>query len=115
MSDQQHIQFWQRLRRIDENHRKLSQGYVATMNPDGLVVPRPERRASYNMGRVLLSCLAIMLAFKVYLLVHLGTAGYQDRVTALQNGSTLERVGAYTMVADPVTVWIADLFAPGKS
>jgi len=108
MADAKQIQFGQRLRRIDRNHRQVSRGYVASMNHDGLVIARPRKQSSGFPLRGLFLCLLTLLAFKGFLFAQLGESVYTDRVALLQSGTIVEKVGAYAMKADPVTLWIAN-------
>lgn len=48
------------------------------------------------------------MVIKSLLLMQIGEANYQDRVTRLQAGGHVETAGAYVMQMDPVTVWIAE-------
>ncbi len=112
MADAKQIQFGQRLRRIDRHHRKLARGYVATVNHDGLIVARPRRRTSLFPLRGLFLCLLTLLAFKGFLYAQLGETSYAQRVALLQSGTVVEKMGAYAMQADPVTIWIGDQIRP---
>jgi len=112
MPDAKQLQFGQRLRRIDKQHRKLARGYVATMNHDGLVVARPRKQSSGFPLRGLFLCLVILLTFKGFLYAQLGPTAYADRVTLLENGTIVEKIGAYAMKADPVTLWISARIEP---
>lgn len=107
MAEIQHAEFGQRLNQIVNKHRKLSRGYVAKMNSDGLIVARPVRKNSHNTARALIVCLAVLFSFKVFLHQQIGAEAYGARVEILQNGTIAERIGAFAMVADPITVWLA--------
>ena len=110
MSETQYTEFGSRIQKIERHHRKLAKGYVKTMNPDGLVVARPNRRSSGLPARGLLLTLAAMLVFKVFLLAQIGIEDYNDRISVLENGSGPEKVGAFAMKLDPVTQWLAGQF-----
>ena len=112
MADAKHIQFGQRLKRIDRHHRKLARGYVTSINPNGLIVARPSRQTSLFPLRGLFLCLLTLLAFKGFLYAQLGPTAYGERVALLQSGTIVENMGAYAMKADPATVWIAGQMAP---
>ena len=107
MTDANYIQFWQRLRRIDRNQRKLSQGYVTSMNHDGLLIARPRPKEVKLTWRGVAYIVIVMMAFKIFLYAQLGPLAYQEKVIAMENGSLAEQIGAYVMVADPVTASIA--------
>lgn len=108
MANTKQLQFGRRLRRIDRNHRSLASGYVTTVNDSGLIVALPERKSSHQVARSLFFCLVILMAFKAFLLTQIGAVAYHDSVALLQNGTIVEKFGAYVMVADPVTVWVSD-------
>ncbi|MGI1662972.1 hypothetical protein ACRDNQ_12085 [Palleronia sp. KMU-117] len=107
-----HIQsFDERLQKIDKRHRQLARGYVMSVNHDGLVIaePKPQRR-SFPWRGTLLILLGLMI-FKGFLHFQIGTTAYDERVARLSEGTVIEKVGAYAMTADPVTVWISAQFA----
>lgn len=108
MADAKQMQFGKRLRRIDSNHRRLANGYITTMNHDGLLVARPRPKEVRLTWRGVAYMIIIMMAFKIFLHAQIGAEAYQERVIALQNGSVAEQIGAYAMVADPITVAIAN-------
>lgn len=107
MSEAQYAEFGQRIRRIDRHHRKLAKGFVTTMDGDGLVVARPQRKSSGAVARGLFLCLVSLLCFKGFLLAELGADVYIERMAQMQGGSTFEQFGAYAMRPDPVTQWLA--------
>ncbi len=107
MADAKQIQFGHRLKRIDRSHRRLAQGYVTSVNHDGLIIARPARRSSGMPLRGVFLCLTVLLTFKAFVYAQIGAAAYADRVALLESGTIVEKLGAYVMVADPVTVWLA--------
>lgn len=110
MSEAQQIEFGDRIRRIGRNHRKLAKGYTTTVTEDGLVVARPYRKPSGWASRALFLFLVMLLVFKAFLLAQLGTTAYGERVAQLEQGSFVEKMGAYAMKPDPVTLWMANQF-----
>lgn len=111
MSASQFDEFDRRMRRINRRHTKLSQGYVTSVNSDGLVVAKPRRRRTGKTIRgVALMIVAIML-FKGFLHAKLGPTAYQQRVDTLAAGSVVEQGGAWIMTADPVTLWLSGQFS----
>lgn len=107
MADAKQMEFDQRIRRIDRTHRKLSKGYVTAIDADGLIVAKPQVAVSRSPLRGIFLALAVMITFKAYLFGSLGAEGYGERVALLQQGTFIEKIGAYAMAADPVTVWIS--------
>lgn len=105
--DQHQREFDTRLRRIDRRHRKLSGGFVAAVGHDGLIVAKPRRRRL----RVPLAGIALVaigvIAFKGIVHSQLGPATYDARIAALAEGGQVERVGAWVMQADPLTLWVS--------
>lgn len=108
MSASQFDEFDRRMRRISKRQSKLSHGYVTKVNPDGLVVAKPQRRSYRGLMRGLVILIAVMMIFKGVLYTQLGAAAYEARVTSLKEGSVVEQSGAWVMTPDPVTVWLSD-------
>jgi hypothetical protein len=100
--------FDERLRRIDRQHRTLSRGFVLAVNRDGLIVAKPETSRFRFPWRVLLLLLVAVMGFKVALHAYIGPEAYADRLERLGDGTIAERVSAYALHADPVTVWISN-------
>ncbi|WP_170372023.1 hypothetical protein [Ruegeria arenilitoris] len=97
------LEFDQRVHRLTKKHNKMSRGYRATMRKDGLVVMKPQRVRSAVPAKVLLLCLCGFFAFKAFLLSNLGPTGYQYRVDALNEGTSVEQAGAWIMQIDPLS------------
>lgn len=106
-----HLQFEERLRRLDQNYRVRSRGgWLRTAGGDGLYVRRVSRsRRSFPLrGAMLL--LAAGFVFKGFVLSDLGEATYNQRVETLASGTPVEQIGAWVMQADPLSHWIAAQF-----
>jgi hypothetical protein len=105
--DRHQQEFDTRLRRIDRKHKKLASGFVAAVSHDGLIVARPRRRRM----RVPFAGLALVavgiIAFKGIVYAQLGAATYESRIATLAQGSQVERVGAWVMQPDPLTLWVS--------
>ena len=101
------LEFDQRITRLNKKHQKLSRGYRATLRSDGLVVMKPQRMRSAVPAKVLLLCLVGFFAFKAFLLSHLGPTAYETRVESLNQGTPVEKAGAWIMQADPVTAFFS--------
>ena len=107
MSASQFDEFERRMRRISRRHSKLSHGYVTSVNSDGLVVAKPQRRSHRGTLRGLIVIIAVMMVFKGFLHAQLGPIAYEERVAALAAGSIFEQAGSWVMTADPVTEWLS--------
>jgi hypothetical protein len=105
--------FDDRLRRIDQQHRAMSRGFVLSVSRDGLVVAKPESRRARFPWRVALFMLLAVMGFKVMLHAYMGDGAYNERVTRLANGTTAEQIGAYVLAADPITVSVSN-FVTGQ-
>ena len=112
MSASQYDDFDQRMRRISRRHTELSRGYVTSVNHDGLVVAKPRRRMGRGTVRMLIVLACALVAFKAFLFAQLGADAYAAKVTALSEGSAVEKAGAWLMTADPVTVALGAQIAP---
>lgn len=103
MSDANRDDFGARLKRIDRTHRKVAQGYVTSVNHDGLIIAVPRRRrVRVPFGGIALIAMAV-IGFKGLVHAHLGAVAYDERISSLSAGSSVEKVGAWIMQADPVT------------
>lgn len=100
--------FDKRMERILRKHQNIAHGYVPVLTEDGLIVAAPKKRPLRLPLRLFATTLILAMAFKVMLFVAIGQAAYNERVAALQAGGEWERVGAWIMTADPVTVWLAE-------
>jgi hypothetical protein len=100
--------FDNRLRRISKSRVKLAKGYVSVVGDDGLIIVKPRRKRIQLPIRGALLLFVGFLGFKAMVLVSLGQPVYMDRVGILENGTAVERVGAWVMQADPLTVMVAD-------
>jgi hypothetical protein len=112
MAYAQNISFDKRLQRINKSHDRLSRGYVMAVNPDGLVVMRPQRRQVHFPLRGILLLAVATMAFKAFLYAEIGPGTYQDRVARLGGGTLPEAAGAWLMQADPVTVYLGSELKP---
>lgn len=106
--NEQYREFGTRLKKIDQRHRKLADGYVSAISQDGLIVAVPRRRRL----RVPFAGLAMValgiIAFKGIVHAHLGPTSYDARVERLAAGTGVEQAAAWIMQADPLTLWAAD-------
>ena len=100
-------EFDDRLRRINEKNVRMKGGYVTTVNRDGLIVVRPQRKRSVLPWRGFLFLILGFIGFKTLLMAGLGFGNYQDRVDALNAGGIVERAGAYLMQPDPISHTLA--------
>lgn len=104
MSAYQFDEFERRMRRINRRHTKLSQGFRTEVNDDGLVVAKPhKRRGGATLRGIVLIAVVVML-FKAFLHAQLGVLAYDERVQSLAEGNAIEKVGAWVMTPDPLTL-----------
>ena len=108
MSAYQFDEFERRMRRINRRHTKLSQGYVTTVNDDGLVIAKPHRRKRGSALRGLALIAIVVLVFKGFLHAQLGIDAYDERVEQLAGGNAVEQAGAWIMTPDPVTLMLSE-------
>jgi len=103
------VSFEERIRKILQLHERLRYGTVSKIQNDGLVVQRPKL---YNPKFPVLGLLVLVVAgvfFKAYIYAGLGAAEYDQRIEKLAEGSIFERLGAWIMQADFVTVALSHL------
>ncbi|MEO1195649.1 MAG: hypothetical protein AAFX45_05700 [Pseudomonadota bacterium] len=112
MGDANQRNFEVRMNKINRRHKRLSRGYVMSVNHDGLIIAQPKARQSWIPWRGILFALVGTILVKAVMLAQVGTAEYQARVTNLAAGNQFEQIGAYVLTADPATQWIAGQMAP---
>ena len=107
------LQFNNRLRLLGRKHTKMANGYTTQLRSDGLIVVKPRRaaRRGFPLKGIVLLALGL-LGFKALILASLGPDGYAERVAKLQDGTFVERGGAWVMQADPATQILANLVGP---
>ncbi len=101
------LEFDQRVSRLAKKHQKMSRGYRTQMRPDGLVVMKPQRVRSAIPMRFLVLCVLCFFAFKAFLMASLGTTSYEARVSRLNDGTPVEKAGAWVMQTEPVSGFLA--------
>ena len=112
MTDANYARFNQRLHEIESRHRNQSSGFVRLVERNGILAPaeRVRGRRGLPVRGIVLSLLTF-LAFKGFLMAHLGAVTYVNRVAQLESGTLVEQMGAWAMRADPVTLWISEQIA----
>lgn len=113
MADMHQKHFANRLERIERGHRNLNGGYVKLEERNGLLVPvkKVRSRRGFPWRGLFLVLLTFML-FKATLLAYVGPVSYVDQHAKLENGSFVERMGAWAMRPDPATVFLSGKVAP---
>ena len=96
--------FDQRVSKIYDRHRALSEGASYSIGPDGLIVAVPHRRFVPRFpGKGLLLLLGSAVAFKAALFVASGEATYNNRLEEMAQGRPVEQAMAWLMQPDPAT------------
>ncbi|MBS9715869.1 hypothetical protein ACFFUT_02095 [Pseudohalocynthiibacter aestuariivivens] len=108
MADLHLNSFEERNRRIVRRHKKMANGYVTSINQDGLIVAHPRRRAPNLPWKGFALTVVLFLLFKGFLYANLGPITYGERVDKLNQGTIVEQAGAFLMQADSVTIWFAN-------
>lgn len=94
-----------RLDRVVRKHERMrTNGVVHRVGKDGLIRSRPRLiRPQFPIKGVFL-IIALLVMFKALLFAQIGAGNYAIKVNDLRNGSSIERVGAFVMQEEPVTV-----------
>jgi len=107
-----HAQFAKRIELLGRKHRKMQHGYVTRVGRDGLISVLPKRgKRSFPMAGLYLIVL-VFFGFKAFTLAAIGPVTYNERLSSLNNGSSVEQIGAKMMAIDPVTEALAGLTGP---
>jgi hypothetical protein len=105
--------FDRRLKRVNRRHNRMrDNGVVARIGKDGLISAYPRCRLPSFPLRGFVILFAAALLYKGFLLAYLGPQTYDNRVSALNQGSIVEQAGGWLLQADPATQAIAGLIKP---
>lgn len=101
--------FGERILKIEEQRSsRVKNGYIHEMRADGLIVARPRAyKPSFPLRGLLMVVVGFVL-FKTLVVISVDEATYDERMTALQDGTTVEQVGAFFMQDDPLTSGLAE-------
>ncbi|WP_299623823.1 hypothetical protein [uncultured Tateyamaria sp.] len=106
--------FQKRLSTLGRKHAAMAKGYDMQMRRDGLVVVKAKRGGAgrfFPLKGLVLLVLGFFV-FKGFMLASLGDITYNERVAKLNQGTSLEQVGAQVMAIDPATAFLAGIIAP---
>ncbi|MFK7743528.1 MAG: hypothetical protein AB8B47_00630 [Roseobacter sp.] len=96
-------QFEERLQSLEHKHKELARGYVAKLNPDGLITVEPKQQRRGGWTLLLLAVALGGVLFKAATLSIVGKAVYETRIDTLNAGTTFEKICAWVMQIDPFT------------
>ena len=109
MSDPNLANFYGRIARIERAHAK-GYGFEAngTLGRSHYFRPVRQRRP---LLRLTIFAFVCVFGLKGAILYNLGAESYDARVARLQTGKDFDKLGAWFMQADPVTIWVATRIA----
>jgi hypothetical protein len=109
MVDRNLENFYGRLGRIDRIHQ--AGGGFEAAGAIGMSHFRTKRR-SRRLGLLapLVLIMMTVVVIKAGVHVSIGDELYQERIVALRNGDQAEKIGAYVLQADPLTLMLAEQF-----
>ena len=111
MNTPQFQTFYARLKRIERIHRQGG-GFEAEGTLGQSFYTRLQRRSRRSVLRPVVVMLASVIGTKAVLMASLGTEDYAARLVNLEQGTTVERAGAFLMGMDPITLQLAGWLAP---
>lgn len=97
------MEFEARLSSLERKHKELAKGYVAQVNPDGLITVAPREKRGMQRLRVLSALFLGFILFKIVTLSIVGPAVYDNRLVELRVGTGPEQISAWIMQADPLS------------
>lgn len=97
-------QFEKRLASLERKHKELAAGYMARINPDGLITVEPKSKRSGLTARLIALLIIGVMAFKVIAVALAGPVVYQGRLDKLMAGTEFEKAAAWIMQIDPLTL-----------
>lgn len=113
MADRNMNTFEDRLDRIKRDHRGLASGYVRLEERNGTIVPVRKVRARHGFPwRGLFLVLLAFVVFKSMLFSMLGPVRYVEHHARLEQGTVVERMGAWALRPDPATIYLSEKITP---
>lgn len=106
-----HTTFDRRVRVLNRKHDAMSTGYTTMLRKDGLIVVQPARARARFPFKFLFILVVGLILFKGFVLASVGPEGYDTRVAALAEGTTVEKAGAWVMQSEPATQFVAKQIA----
>ncbi|MDI3336505.1 hypothetical protein QKW60_08815 [Defluviimonas aestuarii] len=108
MVDRNLQNFYGRIGRIEKIH-KAGGGFEA-QGTLGMSYYNAQRRSAHRRGFLAPLVLTLMTIVLIKSMIHasIGAAAYDERIVTLQAGEYADRVGAYVLQADPLTIAISD-------
>lgn len=110
-----HEDFSNRLHALGRKHEKMSRGYTTKIDRNGILVATP-KKSGYLPGTGVLKLVMLMLigflSFKSLVLAAYGPVTYNERLSKLENGTQIEKIGAKALQIDPVTAAVANTVGP---
>lgn len=99
--------------RASRLRRRRSSGYRTIVDSNGSIHVVAREVDSFSLPVVPLLVLAVLLlVFKALAMMNVGLNDYTERLSALENGTLLERGAAFFLHPDPATLWIYELLRP---
>ena len=94
-----------RLRRVIRKHDRMrTNGVVHRVGSDGLIRSRPRLIRPQFPIKGLFLIVALLVMFKALLFAQIGAGNYAIKIEDLRNGTGVDRVGAFVMQEEPVTL-----------
>ncbi|WP_085793132.1 hypothetical protein [Roseivivax jejudonensis] len=97
-------EFARRHRQLRRKHRRLARGYVTRLGSNGVIEHQPRRELAGLVVPPIGVLLISFFGFKIVLFSSLGADAYGRHLSALAEGTMVERIGAVLMAADPLTM-----------
>lgn len=105
--------FDQRVAVLKKAHRKGRRVYVPIAGPDGVVyVRKPQSKFANLPFRGVLLLVVGLALFKGLAIAQFGAVGYDERLSALREGTVIEQAGAWVMQPDRVSLFFAAKIGP---
>ena len=108
MVDRNLQNFYGRIGRIEKIHR--AGGGFEAQGTLGMSHYTAQRRFANRRGFLAPLVLILMSIVLIKSMIHasIGAAAYEERIAVLQAGDYADRVGAYVLQADPLTISVSD-------
>lgn len=100
--------FTERVQKLNSVDRSLPRGLGTTVNGNGETVVCKRKRKDFNPRRGLAIIMLVFFGMKGMFYEQLGPLTYNGRISTLEQGVMVERMGAKLMQAEPVTLWVSE-------
>lgn len=107
MADPNLVDFYGRVARIEKDHAR-GYGFEARGTLGRSAYQRRKKKSAFRFVLPMLAVVVCGVTVKGFIHQQIGANVYDERVANLMEGEGFDRLGAYLMKADIMTLWVSD-------